>query len=83
MILFSMNNLVVLFASFHLLLRVHLEIQFKPKTKSPTLLSSIFTPIYLLSLFVLSIAQLRLNIFIGSLNQVLNNLTGNDEEQGM
>ncbi|XP_071850327.1 large neutral amino acids transporter small subunit 4-like [Apostichopus japonicus] len=61
--------------------QVHLEIQFKPKTKSPTLLSSIFTPIYLLSLFVLSIAQLRLNIFIGSLNQVLNNLTGNDEEQ--
>lgn len=61
--------------------QVHLEIQFKPKTKSPTLISSIFTPVYLLSLFVLSVAQLRLNIFIGSLNQVLNNLTGNDEEQ--
>lgn len=61
--------------------QVHLEIQFKPKTKSPSLVSSIFTPIYLLSLFVLSIAQLRLNIFIGSLNQVLNNLTGGDEEQ--
>ncbi|XP_071505121.1 large neutral amino acids transporter small subunit 4-like [Diadema antillarum] len=50
----------------------------KKKRKEKTLLHSICSPIYLLSLIVMCITQLRLLLFIGSLTQMLQIVSGND-----
>ncbi|XP_077995591.1 large neutral amino acids transporter small subunit 4-like [Glandiceps talaboti] len=48
--------------------------------RGPTFLQSIFSPIFLWSLVVLCITQLRLLFFIGSLSQMLTGVTDGDSE---
>lgn len=52
----------------------------KKKKKENTLLHSVCSPIYILSIIVMCITQLRLLFFIGSLTQMLQIVSGNDTD---
>ncbi|XP_022102165.1 large neutral amino acids transporter small subunit 4-like [Acanthaster planci] len=68
-----------IFSSEHnLVLKLDLEnLQKKAKksSKDMSLIGNVFTPLYLLSLIVMCITQLRLLFFIGSLQSMLNEIT--------
>nr|XP_054748781.1 large neutral amino acids transporter small subunit 4-like [Lytechinus pictus]XP_054748782.1 large neutral amino acids transporter small subunit 4-like [Lytechinus pictus] len=53
----------------------------KKKKKENTLLYSVCSPIYMLSLIVMCVTQLRLLFFIGSLTQMLQLVSGNDVDK--
>lgn len=66
-------------------LQLNLEVikkKAKKSSKDRSLIGNVFTPLYLLSLVVMCITQLRLLFFIGSLTSMLEGITGGDTETG-
>ncbi|XP_033627450.1 large neutral amino acids transporter small subunit 4-like isoform X2 [Asterias rubens] len=64
-------------------LQLNLEVikkKAKKSSKDRSLIGNVFTPLYLLSLVVMCITQLRLLFFIGSLTSMLEGITGGDTD---
>ena len=84
-----MNTFLICFLfSFYrhnLELQLNLEVikkKAKKSSKDRSLIGNVFTPLYLLSLVVMCITQLRLLFFIGSLTSMLEGITGGDTDTG-
>ena len=73
------------FYRHNLELQLNLEVikkKAKKSSKDRSLIGNVFTPLYLLSLVVMCITQLRLLFFIGSLTSMLEGITGGDTDTG-